>query len=98
MRDMSEWEKEYEAKGVAIVAVNGFESADDIRSWIAESGLHYEWLFTDRASLDRLGISAVPVQILVGADGNVRWTSGLGTVGKGAAAVREAIDAALASP
>jgi hypothetical protein len=94
---MSEWEKEYTEKGVAILAVNAFESPDTVRAWIEKSDLHFNWTFTDAASLDRLGITAVPVQILIGRDGKVRWTSSISTMSSGATAVRDALDEALAA-
>ncbi len=95
MRDMSEWETEYEAKGVVFLAVNAFEDPDDGRAFIESSELRYNWMFAGEKALDELGIGRVPAQILIGKDGKVRWTSSMTTISSGAAGIRRAIDAVL---
>jgi peroxiredoxin len=92
---MSEFEAEYEQKGVAFLAVNAFEDPARGRAFIAESGLDYRWLWADTAALEALGVAMVPAQIILDRDGKVAWVSGLFSVNEGAAAIREALDEVL---
>jgi len=95
MRDMSKFEQEYSARGVEFLCVNAFESEEKGRAWTETSGLDYRWAYADEATLEKLGVKAVPTQIVVGRGGKITWASSLGTLGDGAEAVRAALDEAL---
>jgi peroxiredoxin len=95
MRDMSQREEEYKAKGVEIVAVSVFEEQSVAREWMASSGLDYRWTFADDSVTEAFGVDAIPTQILLDREGRVVWTSSLTSVFGGADAVFAAIDEAL---
>ena len=95
MRDMNEFEAEYEKKGVQILAVNAYEPPADGRTFIDGCALEYRWMFADENAARQLGVKAVPSQILLDREGVVVWTSSLSSVSRGAPAIREALDAAL---
>ncbi len=96
MRGMSKWEREYEAKGVAFLAVNAFEPLERAQAFVKKTDLHYTWLRADPAALKALGISAIPSQIILDKAGNVAWTSSLASLTQGADGVKAALDEVLA--
>ncbi|MHC4820675.1 MAG: peroxiredoxin family protein [Planctomycetota bacterium] len=95
MRGMSTFEKEYEDKGVHIVAVNVLEPEADGKAWAASSGLDYDFAWISEADRKALGIEMVPAQVLVDKDGKVVWTSSFTSIAGGPDAVRQALDTVL---
>ena len=97
MRDMSPREKEYTDKGVEILAVNAFESPDAGKAFIEGTDLDMHWAFADETFTEAMGIEGVPSQIIIDGEGQVVWTSSLGTLMGGADAVYAALDEVLAT-
>jgi hypothetical protein len=92
MRGMSEFEAEYEKKGVTFLCVNALEPPEAGRAWIETSGLDFDWAFADQPALDALGVKMVPTQLILDKDGKVAWKSSFGSITGGPEAIRTALD------
>ena len=91
---MSDLREEYRTRDVEFVAVNGFEEVELGKKFAGESGLDYTWLYADESTLRELKVGMVPAQIILDREGKVTWVSSLGSLLKGVAEIREALEEA----
>ena len=95
MRGVSEYQQEYERKGVEFLAIHVYTDPEEAKEFIRDSGYDYRWLWADTVALKALGVTGMPTQVILDREGRVAWKSSLVTFPAGADGVREALDAVL---
>ncbi|HUG39272.1 MAG TPA: TlpA disulfide reductase family protein [Longimicrobiales bacterium] len=77
------------------VTVDSRSAGEDVRAFIAEFGMTYDiWWDPDQTSVSRFEAIGVPLTVLIGPEGRIRWRH-MGVLQPGDAALREAIRAVL---
>jgi thiol-disulfide isomerase/thioredoxin len=87
---------DYKGKGVAVLGVNTSErKANAAKEYMAKQKYTYGCLLSGDDLAQAYGISGLPTLVLIGKDGKIVLTEG-GMSSESGAALRKAIDAALA--
>lgn len=77
------------------VTVDARSAGEDVRAFIDEFGMTYEtWWDPDQTSVSAFRAAGVPLTVLIGPDGRIRWRH-LGVLRPGDPSLRDAIEALL---
>lgn len=87
----------YAPEGLRVVGVtvDSRSAEDDVRAFIREFGMTYEvWWDPDQTSVTRFEAMGVPLTVLIGPEGRIRWRH-LGVLAPGDQDLRAALEAVL---
>ena len=77
------------------VTVDSRSAAEDVRRFMDQFGMTYEiWWDPDQTAVSAFGAMGVPLTVLIGPDGRIRWRH-LGAVPPGDPELRDAVEALL---
>lgn len=89
--------EEYGPRGLRVVGVtvDSRSAGEDVRAFVEEFGMTYDiWWDPDQTVVSRFEAAGVPLTVLIGPDGRIRW-SHLGVVPPGDPELRTALESLL---
>lgn len=95
--ELQEIHQTYAPQGLRVigVTVDSRSATADVRQFIEQFGMTYDvWLDPDQSSVSGFGAVGVPLTVLIGPEGRIRWRH-LGVLEPGDADLREAIQSVL---
>jgi hypothetical protein len=92
---MSQIQREYEGRGVVVLAVNVWEEEDAFRAFVEDSEHDLRWVRASDEAVKAFGLRGVPTYVLIDREGRVQWTSGFFSLFRGTAPIRENLDRVL---
>jgi len=92
MRDMNTIKADFAGRDVEFLVVNVYEEPESARRYIDNTELKFDWMRTDDAVDETLGIKAIPQLFVVDRDGTVAWRSSLLTTYRGGSDLRRVLN------